>query len=110
MSIDDPSVIDFVASTDDGVVHLVMVEGREWNGSRERLHELRDKVEAYLEYALDGQLVRQYPALVGRPVRIELRTPTEPDMESWTFIGRLSERSMEFGIPIDVKVSGQGLA
>jgi uncharacterized protein DUF6572 len=55
VALDDPSVIDFVTQAPDGDVVLVMVEGRTWDGSTERLQELRDNINAYIEFVVDGQ-------------------------------------------------------
>jgi uncharacterized protein DUF6572 len=55
VALDDPSVIDFVTQAPDGDVVLVMVEGRRWDGSTERLQELRDNINAYIEFVVDGQ-------------------------------------------------------
>lgn len=102
MSVEDPTVIDFVTHDPSGEVVLVMVEGREWDGSDERLFELQEKINSYASFAVDGQLVEQHPELAGKPVRLELRCVGPPDPKTASFLdmvrGKLDEEGLEFGI------------
>jgi hypothetical protein len=54
VALDDQSVVDFVTVTSDGDVVLVMVEGRRWDGSAERIQELRNKINSYIEFVVGG--------------------------------------------------------
>lgn len=102
MSVEDPNVIDFVAHDPSGEVVLVMVEGREWDGSDERLFELQEKINSYASFASDGQLIKQYPELAGKPVRLELRCVSPPDPKTAGFLemvrGKLTEEGLAFGV------------
>lgn len=75
----DSSTIDVVAQDADGTYLLVMVEDRPWGAVDEQECQLRDKINTYVSYILDGQLAQQYPETIGRPVAIRLdclHTPT----------------------------------
>lgn len=108
MSVDDPKVIDFVATTKDGEVELVMVEGRPWDGSPERLFELQEKVDTYLGFALYGELQEKYPDLTDRPKKIVLMTSQAPDPATADLIERMQRRASDFGISIVVDRSLKG--
>lgn len=62
-----------------GLVTLLMVEPRPWDGSERRLFQLQEKLNAYASFALDGELAEAYPALAGLPLAIVLESTTYPD-------------------------------
>jgi hypothetical protein len=66
-----------------------MVESRAWDGSDERLYELQEKINRYVDFVRGGDLTKQYPHLAGKPVRLELRYETSPDLRTATFIAKL---------------------
>jgi hypothetical protein len=70
----DRGVIDFISEDPSGAVVLIMVEGREWDGSDAQLIELQKKIDSYVTFVKDGHLVAEHPELAGKPVRIELRS------------------------------------
>ena len=74
----DTNTIDLVAQDSDGVYLLVMVEERPWGASEEQEAQLRDKINTYAGYVLDGSLARQYPETVGQRVKIRLDCIEEP--------------------------------
>src|SRR3954470_8670867 len=51
-----PDIIDKVIQEKDGSVALVMREDRPWDGSEERLSDLRKKINTYGAYVRQGQL------------------------------------------------------
>ena len=79
MTIDNPEVIDLVTYDRTGAILLVMVEHRPWEGSPERLAQLRAKFDRYVAFVTDGELVERYPFAAGRPIHIELRSYEAPD-------------------------------
>ena len=106
MSVEDTDVIDFVAHDPKGEVVLVMVEGREWDGSSERLFELQEKINNYAAFATDGQLVRKYPDFAGKPVRLELRCVGDPDPETARFLETAKQQLRSAGLSLSVKRIG----
>lgn len=80
MALEQTAVIDIIAhdaATDEVV--LTMIESRPWSGSDEQLFQLQEKLNAYLSFALDGEMVEAYPHFAGKKLRIELRSPAPPD-------------------------------
>jgi hypothetical protein len=98
MSIEQSAVIDFVAQDPSGEVLLVMVEGREWDGSDERLFELQEKINTYVSFARDGEMLEKYPALARRPVTLELRCVSLPDPKTAQFLEMVREKLTEVGL------------
>lgn len=75
MSVADASSIDLIAyMPDEECVVLVMVEDRAWGQHGMRLRDLQAKIQTYLNYVASGQLTDDYPSMLGKRVRIELRS------------------------------------
>jgi hypothetical protein len=74
----NPKVLDLikVEAASDSVV-LVMIEDRPWEHNPERLEELSAKFNTYLDYVVDGWLVKQYPQYEGKHVIFELSSKDE---------------------------------
>ena len=82
----NPKVVDLITQTPKGDIVLVMFEERPWDGDLERLMELQNKINHYLAFALDGELVRQYPQAKGKKVQLRLDCSHEPDTQVLEFI------------------------
>src|SRR4051812_41795789 len=73
-------VIDLIADdANPGEVVLIMLEPRPWDGTEQRLFQLQEKINAYLSFALDGEMAESYPALATRSLRIQVDCVTMPD-------------------------------
>lgn len=81
---------------------LIMVETREWNGSHERLLELQEKVNIYLSFAIDGQMIKLYPHSSGKSVRVQLDSTYPPDQVTLQFIEQLREHIKPFPFIVNV--------
>jgi hypothetical protein len=104
MSVEDAHLVDFISFDPTGEIVLIMVEGREWDGSnRRRLFELQEKVNSYASFACEGQLFEQHPELVGKQVRLELRCISPPDPATAKFLDMVREKLMERGLPFAIK-------
>jgi len=71
---------------------MAMYETRPWNGGDLQLVQLQEKLNAYLSFALDGELAETFPQLAGKPVEIQLRTTSEPGPQVWDLIRRVREQ------------------
>src|SRR5688500_979963 len=81
------NVIDLIAqNAKTGDVELVMTQTDEWNGSDEQIFLLQEKINAYLSFALDGEMVEAYPQFIGKPLRLRLDCSTIPDARTQQFI------------------------
>lgn len=78
--IEHSNVIDMIAHDPaTGEVMLAMTESRPWSGSDGQLFQLQEKLNAYLAFALDGEMAEAYPHFSGKRLRIELRCAAPPD-------------------------------
>ena len=81
-----------------------MVEPRDWDGSEERIFQLQEKINAYLSFALDGEMLDAFPHLAGKPVRLQLDCATPPDAMTGEFIARVREQigfqEMKFAVRV----------
>jgi hypothetical protein len=77
--IEQPGVIDGIAEdTRTGEVVLIMVETRPWSGEAWQMVQLQDKLNAYLSFVLDGEMAEAFPALAGKPLRLQIDCVEEP--------------------------------
>ena len=103
--VENPRVIDLVTyDPKSGEYALIMTEGREWDGSADRVLQLQEKVNNYLSFALDGQIAKQYPESVGKPIRLQLDCVAEPDADSARFIELVREKLKLEGIRLIVNL------
>jgi hypothetical protein len=99
-------VIDLAARNPDGTLRLVMQEHRPWDGSDQRLVELQDKVNAYLCFALDGQLEREYPGASARGLVLELECVEAPDEMVRALLRPLRDALTPLGLRFEVRLRG----
>ena len=93
------------AKTD--AVELVMFEPRAWDGGPEQLFQLQEKMNAYLSFALDGELAESYPQLVGKPLRVVLRCVDAPPSEAVEFLASVRGQIAFQGIDLEVLHQGE---
>ena len=98
--IHNTNVIDMVSESSDGEICLAMICSREWMDLGRPLTLLQAKLNNYLGYALDGQLARDYPDLLGRHVVVEIRYPDPPDDELNDFVDRAARIAASLGIEL----------
>jgi len=102
-------VIDLIADdTKTGEVTLIMLEERPWDGSELRLFQLQEKINAYLSFALDGEMAESYPNFSGRKIRLQLDCVGMPDSEVVQFLSMVREQIAFQGINLEVRVMGEG--
>lgn len=95
----NPGTVDLVTyDSKSGEYVLIMTEDREWDGSADRVVELQEKLNNYLSFALDGQMARQYPESVGKPLRLQLDCVRLPDPDTSRFIEIVREKLRPDGI------------
>lgn len=103
--VQNPRSLDALAhDAETGEAVLIMVEPRAWDGSEERMFQLQEKVNAYLSFALDGEMTDAFPHLAGKPVRLQLDCAVPPDPPTEAFISRIREhlalQDMKFAVRI----------
>lgn len=106
--VEHPGVIDLMAHdrAADEVV-MTMFEPRPWDGSDERLFQLQEKINAYLSFALDGELAEAYPALREKPLRLRLECVGRPDEDVIAFLQTVHDQIALQGITFEAVVRGE---
>jgi hypothetical protein len=104
-----PHVIDVIADdANTGEVTLVMLESRPWDGSELRLFQLQEKINAYLSFALDGEMLEAYPQFNGRKLRLQLDCVGMPGNDVVSFLSMVRDQIGFQGINLEVRVMGEG--
>ncbi|MEQ1850152.1 MAG: DUF6572 domain-containing protein [Chthoniobacteraceae bacterium] len=103
--VENPRSLDALAlDGETGEAVLIMVEPRLWDGSEDRLFQLQEKINAYLSFALDGEMTEAFPHLAGKPIRLQLDCATPPDVMTEQFIARVREQigfqEMKFAVRV----------
>jgi hypothetical protein len=102
-------VIDLIAhDSKTGEVALIMLEERPWDGSELRLFQLQEKINAYLSFALDGEMAEAYPQFEGKKIRLQLDCAGMPGSDVVGFLGAVREQIAFQGINLEVRVMGSG--
>ena len=102
-------VIDLLAhNASTGRVELVMFEPRPWDGGEEQLFQLQEKLNAYMSFALDGEMTDTYPELVDKPLAVVLRCLQLPSSEAVEFLSQVREQIALQGIELEVSYAVEG--
>lgn len=106
MPIEHASVIDVITFEERaGQVTLGMIEGRTWSGSDLQLFQLQEKLNAYLSFALDGEMAEAYPQFLGKSVRLEIECIAPPDARTLGFLSVVREQIAFQDIKLEVRVT-----
>lgn len=98
-------IIDKVMKDKDGNAVLIMREDRPWDGSKQRIVELRKKINTYVAFARQGQLATDFPDLASRPVLLELWCiQHHPDPKLIEFLDRANALLAQHSLRIGVRV------
>jgi hypothetical protein len=97
----------FAHDTREDVLVLAMFETRPWDLGERQLFQLQEKLNAYVSFILDGEMTDNFPHLLGKPVRIELRTSHEPSPRALEFLGRARDQLALQQIGLEVVVIGE---
>ena len=103
--IQHPDVVDLVVfdpATDQFV--LIMIEERDWSTGIGRADQLLRKINTYLHFVLDGDLVRRFPDALDKAVRFQLDCGMTPSGECADLIEQARALLQSHGIRLDVNV------
>ncbi len=93
MSLEQSGVLDaFAYDTGEDKLVMAMYETRPWNGDQKQQLQLEEKLNAYLSFALDGEMAKAFPHLVSKPLEIQLRTVHEPDASTSAILRKVEEQ------------------
>jgi hypothetical protein len=80
VSLEQAGVIDALGiDAASGRVVLVIRHDAPWDGSAGQLFLLQEKLNAYLSFALDGEMADAYPDFANRPLGVRVESPAAPD-------------------------------
>lgn len=77
--LDEPATVDLVTQDAEGGFALILIHAEPWSNDGHDVARLREKLNNYATYALDGQLVDTYPEASGARVRIQVDSVEEPN-------------------------------
>jgi hypothetical protein len=107
--VEHPHVIDIIShDANTGTVTLIMLEPRPWDGSEIRLFQLQEKINAYLSFALDGEMLEAYPQFAGQKVCLQLDCAGMPDSDVVGFLSTVRDQIAFQGIDFQVRVKEEG--
>lgn len=110
MSIESANVIDALG-VDEGSGRVVLVIRHEgvWDGSDAQLFLLQEKLNAYVSFALDGEMEAEYPDFAGRALGLRIDCAFPPDPRTLHLLGHV-RRQLEFqdiGLEVRIWKSGE---
>lgn len=111
MAIDDLDKIDLlVTDKEKNFVRLIIADHLDWEEFDEgdHLELLQDKINAYLHFVEDGQLIRTRPDLEGVPVVIRVDAKYPPSKEASKFYRLAGPLVAEAGVSLELHVPSAG--
>ena len=102
----DTNVIDVIMQDPrTGTIVLIMVETRRWEGSKTQLFELAEKIQTYVSFAVDGQLVEMHPEAKGKKVRFAVDFQNGgPDALTQRNLDSARVQLQKLGLDLDVGI------
>ena len=83
----NPKVIDLISrDAETGAVVLTMLEPRPWGSAENQIRQIEEKFNAYLQYALGGNLEHDYPQYAGAPMTFRLECAQIPGEQEAPFL------------------------
>ena len=101
-----PNSIDLITQSEEEV-RLVIVEEEALDD--EAALALQEKLNNYLSYALDGELLKQYPAISSKQVIIRVEFWARPTAFILEFLARYKEAVAEHQVPVEVTIEGSAV-
>jgi hypothetical protein len=99
------NVVDVVGQDASGRYLMIMVEPRPWGTEEAQASQLKEKINAYAGFILDGTLARQYPESAGQPVDIQLDCSETPSGEFATILQHAAMQLQRLGIGFRVHIT-----
>jgi hypothetical protein len=75
-----------------GRVILVIDHDGPWDGSDQQLFLLQEKLNAYLSFALDGEMTDACPDFSGRPLGLRIDSAIPPDPRTLHLLGHVRQQ------------------
>jgi hypothetical protein len=106
MSVEEPGVIDIIASEEEGSdVMLIVTDHLGW-GDREHLMKLQDKLNSYLAFIESGEIFEKYPKAKAKKIKLDVVCKFCPDEEGKKFFQLCREAIAKAGYEFSYRTSG----
>jgi hypothetical protein len=105
MSLAKPNIIDALGVDEaTGRVILLIRHEEPWDGSDEQLYQLQEKLNAYLSFALDGEMEEASPDFAGRAVMLVIDSTEQPDPRTMHLLAHVRQQIAFQDIPLELRV------
>jgi len=105
VSLDQSNVVDAIGIDDSsGRVILVIRHDAPWDGAAPQLYLLQEKLNAYLSFALDGEMLEAYPHFANRPIGIRIDTTSNPDPRTLHLLAHVRRQIQFQDITLEIRV------
>lgn len=105
MSLDKPGVIDAIGIDEtSGRVVMVIRHEAPWDGSDSQLYLLQEKLNAYLSFALDGEMAETFPDSKDRPLSLRIDTSSQPDSRTLHLLSHVRHQIEFQDITLDLRL------
>ncbi len=109
MSLEQSNIIDALGVEENsGRVVLVIRNDAPWDGSATQLYLLQEKLNAYVSFALDGEMAGAYPDFASRPIGLRIDCATPPDPATLRLLSHVRRQLQFQDIALEVRVSQPG--
>ncbi len=109
MSLEQANIIDALGIDEhSGRVVLVIRHDAPWDGSDAQLFLLQEKLNAYLSFALDGEMAGAYPDFASRLLGLRIDCATPPDPRTLHLLGQVRRQLGFQDIGLEVRLSQPG--
>ena len=107
----NPKVIDLISrDAETGAVVLTMLEPRPWGSAENQIRQIEEKFNAYLQYALGGNLEHDYPQYAGAPMTFRLECAQIPGEQETPFLEAVvkfaAQENIEFLVVVKERAPG----
>ena len=72
MSVEQIDKVDFISTTEKGIIRLTISDYLEWDSKNEHLLILQNKINAYLNFIESGQIFEEYPSSANKKIEIDI--------------------------------------
>ena len=100
MSVEQIDKVDFISTTEKGIIKLTISDHLEWDAKNEHLLILQNKINAYLNFIESGQILEEYPSSANKKIEIEIVLQFPPNEIANIFLNKcktiINEQNIEF--------------
>jgi hypothetical protein len=83
---------------------LIMVHSGEWDGSADEESSLRQKLNSYAYFVLEGRLIQHFPEAEGKNVRLQIDGTSTPPNNIASLIQQANNRLSEHNLRVDFEL------